>query len=652
LREDLTEVTDQLFDTEIDTEGKSVTASFLGMQEQRAIFREGLGCTLLAGASDAGRIETKGAVGLLAMEVIMKRFLFPLIFLLALTFACSLPFPAEDETIEDTPLVSTPAEVSAEAHHPGFIRRDRDKLVVGEDAHEIRLRGVNFNNLNWEEDAALIINSDHHSELDFQRVADMGMNVIRFNLSYVVFEDDDDPYNYKREGWDWLDQNISWAKEYGIYLLINIHVPQGGYQGGTDEGFALWDNAENQERLKALWREIAARYKDEPLIAGYDLLNEPTPSQSAEQWEILTQELIDEIRTVDKNHLIVVAQAMNAFGEDYALFMVEDDNVMYDFHFYYPGEYTDQYAYFSGRGDGGSYPNPDVSVLSLEFVFADAIENPRAPLGDSDWSFFEGNLYRVTDERIISGTPTWICDVNQGSVLFDDFVVYEYDENQDFVRQIIFVDIEYAEDPEAMFDGIDPFVSATGWWIPWSADGGGSHAVIDDAHLGNHSLAITGVTSGYTLGSPNLMFAVQQNHHYQISGWMKGIGVTDESCQMSIEFAQIPPGEEFVPFDRNYLESQMHALTEFGRTNNVPMNVGEFGLTRWAFENNKGGQIWVTDMLELFDRYEASFQYWDYHADNFAIYPNPKGLPDPAAANRRLIELFTEFFSVGKEFPF
>lgn len=160
-----------------------------------------------------------------------------------------------------------------------FIRSDGSRLVVGA-GESIRLRGINFNNYHWEIGPELILDSDHHSELDYQRVADMGMNVIRFNLSYILFEDDDHPYDYMQSGWDWLDQNIDWARKYGLYLIIDMHVPQGGYQGGTDDGYALWEEAQNQDRLKALWVEIATRYHDEPVVAGWDIVNEPTPSKS------------------------------------------------------------------------------------------------------------------------------------------------------------------------------------------------------------------------------------------------------------------------------------------------------------------------------------------------------------------------------------
>ena len=51
LREDLEGIV-SMINAEIDFETKSVTASFPGVPAQRAIFRERLGCTLLAGASE------------------------------------------------------------------------------------------------------------------------------------------------------------------------------------------------------------------------------------------------------------------------------------------------------------------------------------------------------------------------------------------------------------------------------------------------------------------------------------------------------------------------------------------------------------------------------------------------------------------------
>ncbi len=82
-------------------------------------------------------------------------------------------------------------------------------------------------------------------------------------------------------------------------------------------------------------------------------MNEPTTSQSFEQWQELAQQLADTIRTVDKNHLLVVESLAGVWGEwevDYqnpenVYFLIKDDNVMYDFHYYYPHDYTEWYRY-------------------------------------------------------------------------------------------------------------------------------------------------------------------------------------------------------------------------------------------------------------------------------------------------------------------
>ena len=75
------------------------------------------------------------------------------------------------------------------------------------------------------------------------------------------------------------------------------------------------------------------------------------------------------------------------------------------------------------------------------------------------------------------------------------------------------------------------------------------------------------------------------------------------------------------------------------------MNVGEFGLMKWCFEDDKGGLTWVGDMLEILDQYGVNSQFYDYHSGDFGVYQNGEGLPDPTSGNQGLIDLFTEFFS-------
>jgi hypothetical protein len=152
-----------------------------------------------------------------------------------------------------------------------FVRAKEAGLVVGDREIPIHLRGVAFGNEVWTHDT---IRTLDHGEIDFQRVKDMEMNTIRFYINYRHFEDDATPYAYYQTGWDWLDRNVSRVGKYGPFIILNIHIPQGGFQSDGD-GAALWDVPENRNRLTALWTEIARRYAKEPAVGGYDPLNEP-----------------------------------------------------------------------------------------------------------------------------------------------------------------------------------------------------------------------------------------------------------------------------------------------------------------------------------------------------------------------------------------
>src|SRR3546814_9288625 len=81
---------------------------------------------------------------------------------------------------------------------------------------------------------------------------------------------------------------------------------------------SLWESAENQRKTVALWTRLAARYKDEPWVGGYDLVNEPnwsfaTPgkghgcdeTENKAIWD-LQRRITAAIRAVDQRHMVIV----------------------------------------------------------------------------------------------------------------------------------------------------------------------------------------------------------------------------------------------------------------------------------------------------------------------------------------------------------
>ncbi len=534
--------------------------------------------------------------------------------------------------------------IGAAASKDDFVRSQGRRLVVGSEERTIALRGVNFTNDAWASGSYIVHSSRHHAGTDFERVAGLGMNVIRLMLSYSVFELDEAPFVYNPLAWSWLDRQVALARENGLYLILVMQRPQGATEPGNQQ--ALWSDERNQERLIALWTAIAERYRDRPTVAAFSPLGEPTADLG--QWQALATNLVAAIRTVDPNHLIIIESAYGSSGPTF--YLINDSNLMYDLHLFSPQAYTHQYSPALGHGDGGRYPDREVSHSACQPVAA-AIANPPITAGTSSWDHYQGQLYQVTDPATISAQPVLVCGATQGTVAFDDLVIEEYDSDGQPVRQVMWVDIEEVDhEREWEYTGSDPFASFTRHWQELRSAGETATVRAGVGHLGQTSLTVSDVSSGLSLTNPKLRFAVRHRYQYRISGWMQGEGVGGDRCQLSLRLCQLEAGQERVPFDRTYLEREVvENLVTFAQTHEVPLNVGEFGLISHCFETgiagdsrNRGGLEWVRDLLTILDQHGIGYQYFAYHLADYGLYGNRHGYPDPEHANSDLMEVFAK----------
>lgn len=496
--------------------------------------------------------------------------------------------------------------------------------IVDENGNNVFLKGVAFGNDFWFSTPT----NTHHNELDFQRVKNMGMNTIRFYLNYRFFEDDSNPYTYKQSAWDWLDQNIAWAKQHGIYLILNMHTPQGGYQS-QGNGSALWEVEENQNRLIALWKAIAERYKDEKIIAGFGPLNEPVPTISKSKWNILAQNLIDGIREVDEHHLLFIEKAIyvqnsNEGYENLNFPDIEGNNIVYEFHSYEPYLYTHQLFDWANLGDGGKYPDENHVEETPGSWYTATFNNPNANTGTSNWTYFEGVKYNISDSKINYAIPALIGEKAGGTVFFDNVIIKEYDENNTFVKDI------------NLFD----FNTQQGWSF-WSANNSGEGGFSDtEGYNDSSSIYIKNTTSDSNMSGYNYKFIPKQGFSYQISGYMKGNNIaTNAACKLRLDFYTTEGS--VLTRNKEYLEYTLNNYIEWAKTKNVPLFLGEFGLGKHCFENNKGGLLFVNDMLDIILENNLHFTYHAYHEDAFGIYYGHNALPSISNANNDLINLLS-----------
>jgi len=181
---------------------------------------------------------------------------------------------------------------------------------------------------------------------DIAYIKQTGMNSVRLPFHYKSFTDEDYMgLKSNQDGFARIDSVIKWCKEEGLYIILDMHDAPGGQTGDNiDDSYGypwLFESEESQQLFCEIWKKIANRYKDEPAILGYDLLNEPIATHFNNKEEINKQLVpvykkgIEAIRSVDKNHIILLGGAQ--WNSNFTMFDEKaiDGKMMYTCHRYW-----------------------------------------------------------------------------------------------------------------------------------------------------------------------------------------------------------------------------------------------------------------------------------------------------------------------------
>jgi aryl-phospho-beta-D-glucosidase BglC (GH1 family) len=182
------------------------------------------------------------------------------------------------------------------------------------------------------------------TERDIERIAELGFNSVRPALNARLFLTEDANPEFVQEGFELLDNLVAWCKKHHIYVIIDMHGAPGGQTGANiddsrNDEPELFTDKKYQDRLVDLWVRIADRYKDEPTVAAYDLLNEPLPERTGaaakhkRDLEPLYERITKAIRSRDKRHIITLEGA--DWSNDWSVFSKPfDERLIYQFHYY------------------------------------------------------------------------------------------------------------------------------------------------------------------------------------------------------------------------------------------------------------------------------------------------------------------------------
>ena len=195
----------------------------------------------------------------------------------------------------------------------------------------VYLRGANFANINaLSADIGSGNPSDvQHTQEDYNELARIGGTHVRFGMSYRWYSSNSSAF------WTMLDRQISYAKTAGVFFIPLIFTTPADCYEGYNDSCPFWDSTTEQNQLKAFWVELVTRYKNEPTVAGIDVLNEPTVGKSR-NWSTdyfwkYAEGVRDAVIAVNPNILVFIEA-----GPDAQFWRTLGKNVVYEVHDYDP----------------------------------------------------------------------------------------------------------------------------------------------------------------------------------------------------------------------------------------------------------------------------------------------------------------------------
>jgi hypothetical protein len=189
-----------------------------------------------------------------------------------------------------------------------------------------------------------------------------GANVVRipfrwnFTGKKVDIRDTAAPGHINPEGLKHLDDQIRWATEAGLWVVLFAGSDQGA---GDNKQTNYWTDAGLKREFMEAWAFVVQRYKDTPRIAAYELLSEPHPKKPVTDagLKALYEELIANVRRYDTRTPVVIgANDHYDINQLQGVYTKVDDKIIYAANFYLPTEYCKPWRRVDPKAPPNAYP--------------------------------------------------------------------------------------------------------------------------------------------------------------------------------------------------------------------------------------------------------------------------------------------------------
>jgi endoglucanase len=195
-------------------------------------------------------------------------------------------------------------------------------------------RGINLGNAleaPREGDWGLTLEADF-----FERIKKAGFQSVRVPVRWSAHAGPREPFTIDAAFFKRIDWVVDQALSRGLVAVVNMHHYDELYR----------DPDKHEARFLALWKQIAAHYRDKPDRLLFEPLNEPNDKLTDERWNALIAKVLDVIRATNPKRMVIVGPGhWNGLGSLDKLALPEKDRrLIVTFHYYSPYHFTHQGA--------------------------------------------------------------------------------------------------------------------------------------------------------------------------------------------------------------------------------------------------------------------------------------------------------------------
>jgi len=180
--------------------------------------------------------------------------------------------------------------------------------------------------------------SNFFNEQDIVFIKKNGFNSIRIAINHHHFNSSG---NFEQSAAvKEINRIIPYCRANNIFIILDMHTSPGGqnpdwHSDNNTGNDNFWQTPSAQIKIIFLWGKIADYYKNETVIAAYDLLNEPCYFNPGNDKIMIKfyERCSQEIRQYDTRHILIYEG--NEYARDFTMFTKNlDENSAYSFHYY------------------------------------------------------------------------------------------------------------------------------------------------------------------------------------------------------------------------------------------------------------------------------------------------------------------------------